>query len=133
MKMTFPSFQVFSGKPAYQPSRRVAPRVQSLNLLKCLRSDDMPLEMIANFVNLSETGLQFMSPRVIKPGSLLKMVINLGEQDRQMTVTGRTAWQGRIRGSKDVYRTGVVFLSMADEDRQAIRWFVKNIFISPSL
>lgn len=119
----------FFPKPVYHPSRRTAPRVKAFNLLKCLRSDDVPQEMITNVSNLSETGLQFFSTSAIKPGSFLNMLINMGTQEKRIPVTARVAWRGRIHGQQGVYRIGVSFLSMASEDRQCIRQFVRSLLV----
>lgn len=127
MKISLPKFNFLSRKAVYQPSRRNAVRVKSFQLLKCLRSDDTPREILANLSNLSETGLQFFSAHSIKPGCLLKMVINFPEAERQIPVTGKVAWQTRIRGSEGAYRTGVAFVSMNFEDRELIRGFVANL------
>ena len=127
MKISLPRLNVFSRKPVYQPSRRNAVRVKSHQLLKCLRSDDMPHEILANLVNLSETGLQFFSSYVIKRGSLLKMVIHFPEAERQISLMGKAAWQGRIHGVPGVYRTGVSFISMDFEDREWLRHFVQGL------
>ncbi len=115
------------GKSVYQPNRRNAPRAKSRNLMKCLRSDDTPKEFVANLCNLSETGLQFFSGYKIQPGSLLKIALNLAEKEKVISVVGKAAWLTRMRGQQDVYRVGVAFLSLAEEDREHLRSFVKTV------
>ncbi len=123
----FRLFRIFFHKLDYQPSRRKTLRVKSRNLLKCLRSDDAPQEIIVNLANISETGLQFFSFREITPGSLLKMVINFAEVERQIPAMGKVAWIRRVRRHKKIYRVGVAFLSLVSEDREFIHRFVKNV------
>lgn len=123
-------FKFFASKVVPSAERRNARRVRASNLLKCLRSDDSPEEMITNVTNISETGLRFSSAREFKSGSVLKLVINFPEAEKQVPVVVRVAWLGRVRADALAYRVGVEFLTIAMEDRQIIRNFVQKAVLA---
>ena len=117
---------LFSSKPVYQPNRRNAPRAKSRNLMKCLRTDDVPAEFVANLCDLSETGMQFFCGYPIEPKSVLKVMLNLPEKNKVISVLGKAMWLRRVRGHEGVFRIGVLFLTMDSEDRALLRSFVKG-------
>ena len=121
--------RLFGRKPVAASNRRNARRVRASNLLKCLRSDDAPEEMLTNVTNISETGLRFSSASGIKPESVLNLVINFPEMEKQVPVVARVAWQGQVRGHGLAYRIGGEFLNIALENRQLIRDFVKKVAV----
>lgn len=86
--------------------------------------------MLTNVTNLSETGLRFSCASQIKPESVLSLVINFPETEKQVPVVAKVAWLGKVHGHGLVYRIGVEFLSIALEDRQLIRNFVQKAALS---
>ena len=106
-------------------NRRDSARIKSRNLIRCLRSDDTPQESLCNLLDLSENGLKFVSSKQIKPGAILKLVLNLAEKETNISVAGKVVWSSKI-SHVHAYRVGISFLSMSEEHKALIHRFVRR-------
>ena len=118
-------WNIFFQKKEIQVHRRRHPRAKNYNLVRCLPSRNSEREHLANLINLSESGLQLLSAFILHPGTILTMVINLGQENRQIEASTRVVWAKKIRHT-EACRAGLEFVRIEDEDRCVIRDFVER-------
>lgn len=110
----------FAGAFIGKKKTRAHSRVESRNLVRFTTPGQFP-ELITNLVNFSEGGLQFSVKSRIKPGTLLKMVINLVERDMDVPVVAKVCWVKAIMGKGEAYRVGVSFQEILPEHQSILR------------
>ena len=107
-------------------NQRNAPRLQSRNLVRFLRSDDMPQETMSNLLDLSATGLRFACNHKLSIGMILNLVINLPERKHQIPALGRVVWCRKGDGRVPVYLIGITYVDMNDTDRRSLESYVRH-------
>ncbi|MDD5218489.1 MAG: PilZ domain-containing protein [Candidatus Omnitrophica bacterium] len=105
------------------PERRQHARVKTCNLVKEVNHAPSH-DRIANLIDLSEGGFQFVSSAWIPSRKIFTAVINLAEKNKQIPVIVKVVWSRMVRRQTVVCRAGVSFLKIADDDRQVIRDYV---------
>lgn len=111
-------------------NRRQHSRARSYNLVKLIHSERIdrgawtlyyPEQEILNITNISEGGLTFISFRKMPSDSIVTLVINMAEINRQITAEARVVWVHRKSRGSRLYLIGVSFLVLDENDRNLIR------------
>ena len=93
-------------------NRRYSYRKKTRNLVLV----SIPTEKnMMNLVDISEYGVQFSSTRPLRKNKMIDLKINLAEQDRQISVTGRVVWTKMVAGKNKFCRVGVAFVELSQE------------------
>ena len=119
-------FRWFSSQKTPFVDRRQYPRIRTANLIKILKLDSEEVSSLSNLVNISEGGIQMMSPRRIPAQAHFWAVLNLAEKDTQIPVEGRVVWSKKSEKGNASYRAGVEFTDLGDEGRTVIRKYVED-------
>ncbi len=126
MRMRLLNLSQLADKIMGRKNRRTAPRARSRNLIKYQPEDGLPVEKISNLIDFSEIGLQFVYRKKIRPGSILKMVVNVAERNKEVPVLGRVMWVKALESRSRGFRIGVAFLEIQEEDRKLLRGMIKS-------
>lgn len=118
-------WNIFLRRKKIPGNRRRHPRVQDRNLVRYLPSGNTSSEYLANLINLSESGVQFISAFILRPGTALSMVINLGQEGHQIAASARVVWAKKIPHT-EACRAGAEFTAISEEGRLLIRHFVER-------
>ena len=108
--------------------QRKFPRITSFHLIRSEGLETPSESQVSNLVELSEGGLQFTSSRTLEPSDKLRITINLRESGRDISVIGKVVWVRPVvdQGKITLFRVGVSFTEISEEDLKLIRKFVKN-------
>lgn len=73
--------------------------------------------------DISATGIRLMTPKPVRPGSLIDLEISIdGKETKPIYAKGEVVWQNRI--SKNSFETGAVIKHMEEIDKQRFMGFV---------
>ena len=107
--------------------KRRYPRVKAYNTLKQIGYDIDNFPMITQITDISEGGIQFTSQQPFHADDILQLVLEIAEKDQEVFFLGKIAWSRQDREQKDVFRTGLSFLEMAQSDRLIVRDYVREL------
>ena len=104
--------------------RRKSARIRGYDLVSYAMADSPLRVRITNIMNMSRTGLKFRASHRMRPNSLLKMVINIAEGNRQIHVTAKVMWCQVTVLSGLRFRAGVIFVDIDNNDYNYLHQFV---------
>lgn len=99
--------------------RREAPRVRSFDLVKWIPNDEVMNHRISNANDISATGLSFNTREYLTPDSVLRLIVNIAEHNRQVPVLAKVVWS-RLVGDQN-FQAGVHFEEISEQDRELIK------------
>ena len=117
------AFRPFIAPKSMRLNRRQSARLSVRDLIKYSALGENP-ENLCNLLDLSETGLRFVSKIPLKANTLFSITMNLAEKGRQIPLTGRIMWCRKMKN--ELWYAGVLFEEMNREDHAFLQAFIKD-------
>jgi hypothetical protein len=112
----------FLFKPKIHRNRRRAPRKKTRNLVLLTIPAE---EKMMNLVDLSESGAQITSSKLLQKNKTVHLKINLAEQNKEVFLKGKVVWQRQATRRGRLYRVGIAFIEISQE-----AWMKLHSYIS---
>ncbi len=104
--------------------KRQEPRVKTSNVMKVTSINGTPKEHLSNLIDISESGIQFLSRDPLEAGHLLEIVMNIPQKKVEIPVMAKVSWVKPGERKSLGYRVGAVFTQVNPMDKTLIRDFV---------
>ena len=98
--------------------RRRAPRVKCYDLVKWIPEGELMNHRISNLHDISISGLRFGSRERIRPETILRMILNIAETGKRISVLAQVVWSRALGPS--AHQAGAFFVRISNKDRAVL-------------
>ncbi len=112
-------YQMNSAPGSHNGNRRRQPRFDVQGVADLLKRDPNAAHTEAVLKNLSETGCLVTTHHMLVPGTELKLVLNIGNQDLRL--------RGKVRHAALDFGVGIEFREIRKGDRQILQFLLRRL------
>ena len=110
---------------ALGPEQREHQRMMTYKLAK-IRTAPWVSESVANLIDISETGLRFVSKQPLDTGVTVEMDLLFPRGGREIQLQGKVVWSGPLPGEAKQSSVSVSFTDVSEEDKDFLHRYIEK-------